>query len=201
MIEFIREYAGLISGIISFWAYLIYIFAILRGQTKPSRSTWWILTLVGALILGSAYSLGARESIWIQLSYVVGPFIVAILSVKHGEGQGFSRLDIVCIFGALISASFWIIFNSPLIGLIGSIGVDFIGLIPTLKKSFFKPEEESPESWLTETFASFINMLAVTAWFSLEHKDWIYALYLFSVNGLITLFLWRKRLWSHTQGI
>jgi hypothetical protein len=192
--EYIISHIGLISGLISLCAYGLYIYSIYAGETKPSRSTWWILTLVGGLILWSSYALGAHENLWIQLSYVIGPLIVAFLSLRHGDGAGLSRLDISCLCGAGLSALFWIIFNSPLIGLLGSILVDFLGLIPTIRKSYTTPEEESPNAWLIETVASALNMLAISSWFTFLHKDWIYALYLFGVNGLIAILLWRRRI-------
>ncbi|MES2416146.1 MAG: hypothetical protein V4504_00365 [Patescibacteria group bacterium] len=196
--DFIFEHIGFIAGALSFFAYLVYIFSILKKETRPSRSTWWILTFVGTIIIWSSYILGARENLWIQGSYVLGPLIIAILSLKYGEGSGFSKLDKICFAGALVSCLGWIIFNSPLIAFLGSIIVDFIGLLPTIKKSFYKPEEEDPNAWLIETTASILSMLAVTVWFTLDQKDWIYALYLFLVNFSITFLLWRKRIFNQS---
>jgi hypothetical protein len=196
MISYIFSHLAQLAGLISFSAYIIYIISIFRGKTKPSRSTWWILTLVGGLILWSSYSLGLYGSLWIQTSYVLGPLLLAILSIKYGEGTGLSVLDKICLIGAALSGLLWIIFNSPLIGFLGSIVVDFIGLIPTIRKSFLTPEEEDPNAWLIETISSVLNLFAVTAWFSLDQKDWIYALYLALVNGGLTILLWRKRIYE-----
>lgn len=193
--DFILQNLGMIAGLLSFSAYVVYVISILKGTTKPSRSTWWILTLVGGLILWSSYKLGLYENLWIQTAYVIGPLMLAILSIRYGSGEGLSPLDKICLAGALVSGLLWIVFNSPLIGLAGSIIVDFIGLVPTFRKSFFNPEEEDPNAWLIETISSIINVFAITVWFSLEHKDWIYALYLVLVNGSLTILLWRKRIY------
>ncbi len=185
----------MIAGLLSFSAYFFYILSILKGKTKPSRSTWWVLTLVGGLILWSSYDLGATESFWIQLNYVLGPLIIALFSVRYGEGRGLSYLDKVCLFGALVSGLLWIVFNSPLVGFIGSIVVDFIGLIPTIKKAYLDPKKEDPGAWLLETIASIVNALGVTVWFTLGSHDWIYALYLFLANATITMLLYRGKTW------
>lgn len=192
--NFLLEHIGAIAGILSFCAWTTYFISILRGKTRPSRSTWWILTFVGGLILWSSYALGVYENLWIQIAYVLGPLTIAVLSIFYGENQSLSQLDKICFLGAVFSGLLWIIFNSPLIGFIGSIIVDFIGLAPTIKKSFLKPEEEDPSAWMIETVASLLNALAITTWFTLEHKDWIYALYLLLINGFITVILWRKRI-------
>ncbi len=190
--NFLFEHIGALAGILSLCAWITYFISILSRKTRPSRSTWWILTFVGGLILWSSYVLGAYENLWIQTAYVLGPLIIALLSIFYGENQGLSQLDKICFFGAIFSGLLWIIFNSPLIGFIGSIIVDFIGLTPTIRKSFIKPEEEDPKAWMIETVASLLNIFAITTWFTLEHRDWIYALYLLTINGLITALLWRK---------
>ena len=99
---------GIAAGILSLAAYALYIRAIWRGTTKPSRSTWWVLTLVGLLILLSYYAEGARESIWVPIVYVAGLLLVAILSVKRGEGASWSRIDRWCFTGAVFSMLLWL---------------------------------------------------------------------------------------------
>lgn len=186
---------SLVAGFVSIGAYALYIISVFQGKTKPSRSTWWILTLVGLLILLSSYSIGARESMWIQVCYVVGPLIIAFQSLKYGYGGKLLPLDKVCLAGATICILIWIIFNSPFVVFLGSIIVDFIGLIPTIKKSYTDPDEEDPTAWSIETIASILNAIGITLWFTATDKSWIYALYLLVVNGGITLILlYRKNL-------
>ncbi len=191
--NFILQNLSIIAGVVSFSAYIIYIVSTFRGKTKPSRSTWWILTFVGILIFASSYSLDAKENTWIQLSYILGPLIIAIqsLSPKYGYKTGLLMIDKVCLFGALVCVAIWIIFNSPFVALLGAIVVDFIGLIPTIKKSYFEPKQEDPVAWSFEMLASGINAVGITVWFSIAEKDWIYALYLLIANGVILLLLVR----------
>lgn len=181
----------IISGILSLSAYSIYIFSIFKGKTKPSRSTWWILTLVGLLIFLTSRSIGARESEWIQLSYIIGPFITAILSLfpRYGYKSGLLLVDKICLFGAMICIFIWIFFDSPLIAFLGSIVVDFIGLIPTIKKAYIDPEEEYPIAWFLEMIAILINAVGINFWFSFSDLNWIYASYLVLSNGLILILL------------
>ena len=72
--------------------------------------------------------------------------------------------------------------------------VDFIGLIPTIKKAYLDPKEEDPVAWSVEMVAGIINALGVVAWFSLSDKNWIYALYLLVINSVIAILLWRPSL-------
>src|SRR3989344_3740160 len=108
---------GTVAGIISFGAYIIYIISILKGETRPSRATWWILTIVGGVTGISYYFSGAVDSIWVPVADVFGIFIVAILSIKYGEG-GLNTFDVSCFIVSMFGLLLWYIFKNPVIALI-----------------------------------------------------------------------------------
>ena len=83
---------GVFAGIISMIAFVPYIISILKKETQPSRASWIIWTVVALMILSSYKMSGAVETIWVPVSYFLGPFVVAILSVKYGVG-GWTRMD------------------------------------------------------------------------------------------------------------
>ena len=70
-----EQIIGVLAGILEFSAFILYYISILQGKTRPNRATWFVLTIVGFLIVASYYASGARETIWIPVSYAVGPLI------------------------------------------------------------------------------------------------------------------------------
>ena len=185
-----KEILGVIAGILSFCAYFLYIRSTIHGKTKPDRATWWILTLIGVMIASSYYVSGARTTIWVAISYVVGPFIIAILSLKYGEGKKWKKLEKWCFMVALISMPIWYISNSAILTLIINMFLDFIALLPTIKKSYLRPKGEDKAAWTLESLSSILNMFAVERWiFAIA----IYPIYLFIINGTITILLYRHR--------
>lgn len=199
---------GIAAGILSFAAYALYIRAIWRGTTKPSRSTWWVLTLVGLLILLSYYAEGARESIWVPLAYVVGPFLIALLSIKQGEGTSWSRIDQWCFAGAVASMLVWLGLrfalpsgsflneHAELVTLLINMGMDTLGLYPTLEKAWRRPKFEDTPAWTLEALSSVLNIFAAKPWiFSI----YIYPIYLAVVNCLIAALLVRAKLLQTQQ--
>jgi len=176
---------GITAGALSLIAYVWYNVSIIKGETRPNKATWWILTLVGFLILMSYYQGGARESIWVPLAYVLGPLIIAILSLKYGEGH-WTAFDKSCLVGALIGALLWWVFDSPLLGLLISMFIDLLGLLPTIMKSYLRPESENRTAWVMEAASSILNIFAVKIWvFSI----WVYPVYLATLNLLIAILL------------
>ena len=190
----LHEVFGILAGVVSFLAYFFYIVTIPFGKTRPSRSTWWVLTLIGFMIAFSYWSLGARDTIWIALSYTLGPLIIALLSLKYGEGK-WQKLDTICFSVSLASALVWYISNSAIIALLINIFMDFVGLLPTIQKSYLRPSGEDRPAWTLESIASILNILAIENWvFSIA----FYPIYLALINGIITLFLY-KPIFKTTQ--
>src|SRR3989338_6481567 len=180
---------GVVAGIISFGAYIVYIISILKGETKPSRATWWILTIVGSVTGISYYFSGAVDTIWVPVADVFGIFIVAILSIKYGEG-GLNPFDITCFFVSMTGLVLWYIFKSPVIALILNLSMDFVGMLPTIKKSYLEPTGESGFSWLLTFIGNVLNFGAIgSATFGLL----IYPIYMSITSGSVaTLFIFQR---------
>ncbi len=181
---------GLIAGVISFLAYLVYIISILKGKTRPNRATWWILTFVGTVTGLSYYFSGATETIWVAIADVFGILIIAILSIKYGEG-GKNKLDITCFFVSIFSLVIWYLSGSPVVALIMNLLMDFVGNIPTIKKSYLDPKGESGLSWSLTSLGNIINFGAIT---SMSFGVLIYPIYMTVVSCLITILLYRNKI-------
>jgi len=184
-----KEFIGIIAGIISFIGYFPYIYSVLHHKTKPSRSSWWIWSLVGLTILLSYYWVGARNTIWIPLVFFICPLIVAILSIWFGEGKQLNKLDKTCILGAFISLIPWIIFQSAQITLLINIFIDFLGFLPTIKKTFLNPLYESKISWILFFLGSVLNIMAIEE-FSFIISS--YPIYMFTMDIIMLFLLYKK---------
>lgn len=185
----ITAVVGKVAGIVSLVAFIPYILAILWGETKPNRATWWIWAVVGLMLGASYYSSGANHTIWVPVSYIIGPFVTAILSIKYGVG-GWTRFDRNCLLGAGVSAVLWWMFNSPLTVLLINLFIDSMGALPTIRKVYHEPESEDSTAWVLSFVANTINLFAVERW---TFKIAIYPMYMFTTCGLLTALIFIKR--------
>lgn len=176
---------GRLAGVISLAAFIPYIRTTLRGETRPNRATWWIWTIVGVLLAASYYSLGARHTIWVPVSFVAGPLVTAILSIQHGEG-GWSRLDRLSIAGAGISLLLWILTSSPLSTLLLNLLIDLCGAFPTLQKAYLRPEGEDRAAWSLFFVGNSFNLFAIDNW---KWTVLTYPFYMLALSATILLFL------------
>lgn len=185
----IQAFFGIAAGVLTFVAFPIYTLDIMRGNTKPSRVTWWILTLSNVLLAASYYVSGARDTIWIPISYSIGFLLIAMLSIKYGDGD-WTAVDYVCLAGAIASALAWALFNSAEIALFMIIVVDFFGLVPTIYKSYLRPWTENRTAWIIATIASLLNIFAIESWTFVIAT---YPLYVLITNALVAFFIVRSR--------
>jgi hypothetical protein len=180
---------GIIAGIFSFSAYIFYIIAILKGYTKPSRSTWFIWAFVGIVLAISYKASGAEATIWVAVSEAVAPTIIALLAIRYGVG-GTEKIDIVAFAGALVSLLLWWIFGSAVIALITNLAIDFFAALPTIKKSWNKPKEEDRFAWSLTQTGNLFNLFAID---KMIFGVLIYPIYTFIIDGIITITLYRKK--------
>ncbi len=181
---------GMIAGAFSIVCYVPYIISILKGKTRPSRTTWFIWTILSTVISFSLYFSGAWQTIWLPICGGIGQGIVAILSIKYGEG-GWTRFDRFCLSCVAIGLVLWWQFNAPLVSLLLNILVDIFGVLPTIKKTYYEPETEDMLTWALYLIGSSFNLLAVE---SISFQFLVFPIYIFSVNAIMVGLILRPKL-------
>ena len=154
---------GYLSGFFEGIGALPYLYSIIRGETKPSRTTWFIWLTVSIILFLTYYLSGARETLWQPGIAVLFNLIFAILSLKYGVG-GTNKLDIFCFVGAIISLIFWAFTKNSVVGMTIIVIVAIIGSIPTILKAYKIPESENKTAWLLWSLAAIVNLLAIKSW-------------------------------------
>jgi len=173
---------GIIAGVISALAYLIYFRSILKGESKPSRVTWWIWTFMGAILAASYYASGARDTIWAPIVEFVGPLLTAILAIKYGEGGIESKTDVFCFVGGVLSILIWVIFDAPIVTLVMNLLIDGFAIIPTIKKSYERPDGENVWAWLGTAIGDGVNIFASE---KLVFAILVYPIWMFLVDMVV----------------
>lgn len=153
---------GAIAGCIALFQIIPYVVSILRGHTKPERTSyliWLIVDVVG--VLSYIYA-GATTTIWTGIVFCLTALLIFILSLKYGVG-GFSKFDIGCFLLALVGIGVWIVSKDAILALYFITLVNFIGYLPTIKKVYFLPKTENTLSWTLAALASTLNLFALTS--------------------------------------
>lgn len=170
------------AGVLSFVAYLFYIYAIVvKKETKPARSTWWILAFIGLIILTSYKAVGADETWWIVLGDFLGILSIAVISIWYGVG-GRDPLDILAFIGALFSLFLWWYFDSPFIALATNLTIDLFAAMPTIYKTWHSPEQEDTLAWTLTILADILAVFVIDKW---TPQIYIYPFYTLIIDGIV----------------
>jgi len=117
---------------------------VVKSETKPVKASWIIWASLDTITLAG---MTAKHSLNGQIvGAVAGAWIVVVLAMKYGI-PGWTKLDKFCLGGALLGIALWAIFNSPVMGLVTSVSVVFLGSFPTFVSAWHDPCRENKVAW------------------------------------------------------
>jgi hypothetical protein len=174
-----------LSGIVMISSAVPYIIEIIRGKTKPRIVSWAIWTLLTSIATAASFVDGQYPAAALSLAVTIQTGSIVVLGLRHGDRK-LTRLDVVCVIGAVVGLVLWYVFNSPAIAVLAAVTIDLIGVIPTIHHAWWRPSEET---WLTFLMASLSGGLTVLVAGSWRATAIAYPLYLLIINLLIVVVL------------
>lgn len=155
-----QAFFGYLSGVFLIIGFAPYFRDIIRGKTKPERTTWLLWSVLILIAFVAQMSAGAT---WSLLLSGVDAFIVVgifILSIPYGIG-GLLKRDVISLCISLFGLTLWAFTHQPLIALLVTIVIDGLGTYLTVVKTYLKPQTETLFSWCMGTLAGLCGLLAV----------------------------------------
>ena len=141
---------------------LIYCVSIIKGRTKPHRTTRFVVLVVLTLsffsILAAHENLGSEVYSGILFASAI---VFFALSLKSGMG-GSSFFDWTCLVIALAGVVAWQVAANPIVGLWFALLAYFVAYIPAFIKTWKHPHTESPWLYILSAAASFLSLIAYT---------------------------------------
>ncbi len=134
---------GILAGLAGF---SLYFRSILKGFTKPHPVTWFIFVLIdGTVFLAQLFNGGGVGALVTGLSTALNA-VVFIFALTRGEKQ-ITKIDWVCLTLALGGIILWWLTSVALAGVLLASLADAIAKVPTIRKSYLRPNEESVTIW------------------------------------------------------
>ena len=187
-----KEYLGLLAGILALIGHAPYLVSVIRGKTTPHPLTWlsWsivtTITFMGQLVKGGGYGTLATG--------LSGLFTIFIFfySLKYGF-QHVRHQDTYFFLASLTGVIIWILTHEPTYAVIIAVSVDIIAFIPTLRKTWHKPSSEIPILYATNIAKHFLILLALGAY---NIATTLHSIVMLFTNTLMILFIFRNKLTS-----
>lgn len=184
-----KETIGLIAVILTFVGYIPYIKDTIKGNTTPHVYTWFMWALVPSIVFAIQLSSDAGPGAFASLAAAIVCFIIFLLGLRNGE-KNISRMDTGFFVLSFVALCMWLFAKEPIISVVLVLSIDMLGFVPTIRKSWRKPYEETLVSYEIST----IRFLC--ALFALDRYTIVTALYPLTwvvANGLFCVYLIYRR--------
>jgi chromate transport protein ChrA len=192
----IKVVFGVLSVVANFIGYIPYFKDVLGKRTKPHVFTWFTWSVLATIGFFVQVTNDAGPGSWVMGFTALATFIIFLLALKQGE-KNITKADWVSMVIAAIALALWFISKNPLLSIILITFTDVIGgFLPTFRKSYLKPYEETISLYVMYAIAWILSLLA------LEKLDLINAfapVVFIVVNGVLVVFLFIRRKQIHTD--
>ncbi len=177
----IKNIFSVVAAILGVVGFLPYLRDVYRGITKPHVYTWFVWLITQSIAIAAAFRGGGG----LILNLAVGlffMFIIFLLSFKKGT-KNITKSDTVVLVSALVAIVVYFQLDKPLLAVIMVSLIDFLGYIPTFRKTFEEPWSETVGTWAVFVVS---NILAIVA---LQEYNFLTVTYLVTIttaNAIIT---------------
>ena len=180
----------ILSSVFAIGCFLPYIRDIFKGKTKPHIYSWFIWFILQSIGVLAMYKSGAGLGIASLLIGTIFCFFIFTLSFKYGT-KNIKIFDKVCLAGALLSIITYFFLHDILLSVIVITITDFIGFLPTFRKSYEEPDTETSLTYILSALSSTFALFSL-AIFSFTTSFYIISLII--TNGLCAfIILYRRR--------
>ncbi len=181
---------GIVAVVIAVLGYFPYLKEVIYGKVKPHAFSWLIWSITQSVAFFASIVKGGGAG-----AYAVGVPVLLVItvlgfSIFRGERE-ITLLDKTSLIAALAGIAAWVLTTDPLWSVIIVTAVDSVGFIPTFRKSYKRPGEESI------TVYAFTGVSLAISLFALQSINAVTVLYptaLVILNVmLVSMILYRRR--------
>jgi hypothetical protein len=189
----IKTILALVAIILAIVGYVPYFRDIIRKRTKPHAFSWLVWAVLNAIAFFAQMNDGGGVGAWAVGFTSVATFVIFLFALTMGE-KNIKRFDWMSLGGAGIALGLWVVTSEPLLSVILVTVIDIFGFLPTIRKSYHRPFEETLSTYVISTIKYSLATVA------LENYSLITMLFpatLVVVHVLfVALLLYRRRVFS-----
>ena len=187
--ESIKQFYGGVAVCLGLTAYAIYIHSTLKDKIKPHAFSWLLWTLTTAVVYITQFSKGGGAGSWSTGFTCIVCFAIGIISLFKYD-KSYSLSDILFISIALLSLLPWFFTKDLTISVILIASIDVLGYGPTIRKSYYYPDEEKAISFGLNAVKHLFSFMALQNYIV---ATWIYPASQIFMNMLVVVLILIRR--------
>ncbi|MFY9463166.1 MAG: hypothetical protein WAP52_03200 [Candidatus Sungiibacteriota bacterium] len=180
---------GASASVINIIGYIPYFRDIARGKTKPHIFSWLVWGILTGIAFFAQVSKGAGPGAWVTGISALFCTIIAIVAFFRGE-KDITALDWFYFASALIGLLLWELTANPLFAILLITLIDIFAFVPTFRKAYNKPQEETLSLYTLSALKFAVGLAALQAY---NLTTWLYPASLVITNGLFAVMLTVRR--------
>ena len=156
---------GYLSVCIGALAYALYYRGIFSktNPTRPHIFTWLAWTIAIGFVFFAQIKEGAGAGAWATGFPAINCVAVTIIAFFRGE-KDIAWTDWVCFIGAIIGILYWRITSGLVVPIIILCVSDVLAFIPTYRKDYLKPNEDTASAFALNALKFCVALLALDSW-------------------------------------
>ncbi len=188
MLEF-KILLGALAAIVALSAYAPYFWNTLTGKTKPHAFSWLAWGVLGSVAFAAQVAGKGGAGSWVTGFTAISCFVIFMLALVKGERR-FAFFDWFCLMAAFVAIMLWYFTKTPLFSVILVTVADVIAFLPTFRKGYYRPHEETAATFALSGTKFFLSLLALETY---TVTTWLYPASLVMTNSLFVTLLYMRR--------
>ncbi|HYD19149.1 MAG TPA: hypothetical protein VEF76_11780 [Patescibacteria group bacterium] len=172
-----------------------YFTSILKGRTKPHAFSWLIWGVISSIGFAAQIAEHAGAASWVRGVGCITCFVVVGLCWFKGE-RDIRRADWITLAVSLAAIPLWMLTKTPMWSVILVCLIDTSGYLPTVRKVYAKPTQETPYGYLLSCGGAFLSVLAIDNY---TISTWLYPTVLTASNLLMACYIFLRRYQLHVH--
>jgi len=180
-----NDLIGLVSVAVALLSYVVYIYSVFRGRSKPHAISWGIWATLSGFVFFEQLANQAGPGAWVTACATLGNGAIFLIALWKGE-KSIHRLDWLCLGLVILLLIFWQKLTDPTVTIGFAVAIVLLGFIPTIRKVRKNPFGESVPAFLLNSVKFGVALMALNV---ISFATALYPAALGVVNLLFAAFL------------
>lgn len=184
-----KESLAVIAALLAIGGNLPYLFDIIKGHVQPHPYTWFVWSIVSAIVFFGQVAKGAGIGALPTAASEIFTLFIFFLSLKYGF-RGIKKIDTIFLLLALASIIPWVMTKDPTISVVIAVSIDVIAFMPTLRKTWMSPTTETPVLYGSNILRHLLALASLQAY---NVATTLHSLAMITTNSIMTILILMRR--------
>jgi uncharacterized membrane protein len=178
---------AIIAALLAIVGNVPYLRDIIKGRVQPHPYTWLVWSLVSCIIFFGQLAKGAGVGAIPTAASEVFTIIIFFFSLKYGF-KNIRKIDTVFFIIALLGIIPWILTKDPTVSVIIAVGIDLVAFIPTMRKTWARPETETPVLYSMNVLRHILMLFSLQAY---NIATTLHSIVMITTNTFMTMIIFK----------